>query len=303
MSSKISKNKTSFFAKILYKTLKVTKVKEYLLKKLILEKEKTPSAITATNTNKHLNVKEFNIDGFNVFTFQNQFSSNNHIYFLHGGAYIAEANSGHKKFIEKLALQYNFKITFIAYPLAPMFTATKTVDVVTKAYYKLIENHKDENIFLFGDSAGGGLALTLLQILRDKKCDVMPKKTVLLSPWLDISMTNSSITDLIQDEVLLSVDGLIKCGQLYAGDLNPKDPIVSPIYGDCKLLSDIKIIVSKHEVFYADCLLLKSKLDSAQGTTASISTKEMMVHDWIVLPIKESHETLNEIANYFLLKP
>ena len=64
---------------------------------------------------------------------------------------------------------YGLKVTFIDYPLAPEHTYEKTHEIVMKHTERLqLKNYGDE-FYLFGDSAGGGLALAVLQILRDEK--------------------------------------------------------------------------------------------------------------------------------------
>jgi acetyl esterase/lipase len=257
--------------------------------------------ISSNKFNGKLLVVESYIDGFKIVTVRKKESTNKHIILLHGGAYISEASKGHRQLIESLALS-GFIVSFIDYPLSPENNAAITISLVEKAFNKIAEEYPNDEFFLFGDSAGGGLALALLQILRDNNNQYIPLKTVLVSPWLDISMTNKDILDYISKDVLLSYEGLKECGKLYAQDIDLKDPRVSPIYGNFDKLSKIKIFTSNFELFYPDCLLLKNKLDLAHGTTAFLTVKEEMIHDWIVLPIKERKETIDEIIDFYSLK-
>ena len=127
----------------------------------------------------------------------------------------------------------------------------------------------------------------------------MPLKIAIVSLWLDISMSNPGIKDYVEKDILLNLKGLINCGKLYAGQLDLKDPVVSPIYGNLEGLPQIKIWVSDCELFYPDCILLNDKLNSAHGTTSDLVVKKKMIHDWIILPIREREETIAEIADYF----
>lgn len=281
------------------KTLKSSSFSEKTFDKMLNNPDRGTSQVSKDKFKSKLIVAETNVEGFKLITVSSEESSNKHIIFLHGGAYVAEAVKGHRLLIEDLVLMYGFKVTFIDYPLAPEHNAEQTIRIVEKAF-KLIENrYPDDDFLLLGDSAGGGLALSLLQILRDSNNENIPTKTVLLSPWLDVSMSNPDIFKFTEKDVLLSYQGLKDCGELYAQDMDLLDARVSPLYGNLEDLANIKIFVSDSELFYPDCLLLKEKLDSVKGSTASLTIKEEMIHDWVVLPIKERKETIVEIVEFF----
>ena len=45
-----------------------------------------------------------------------------------------------------------------------------------------------EEVYIFGDSAGGGLALALCIKIRDNPTVRMPQRLCLISPWLDLEV-------------------------------------------------------------------------------------------------------------------
>ncbi len=287
-----------FVSELLYKSLKAINFSEKVFTKMLTKPDRGTNQLAVNKINKKLSLVESYIDGFRIITVSGKTSSNKHIIFLHGGAYFAEPVKGHRQLVERLALS-GFVVSFINYPLAPENNAEITIGLVEKAFNEIATQYSGDEFFLFGDSAGGGIALSLLQILRDNNHPKIPTKTVLVSPWLDISMSNTDISDYINKDVLLSCCGLIQCGKIYAQDIDLKDPKVSPIYGKLDGLSQIKIFVSDYELFYPDCQLLKQKLDLATGSSATLTIKEKMIHDWIVLPIKERKETIDEIVEFF----
>ena len=257
--------------------------------------------ISPSKFSRKLKVEESSVQGHKILTISSRRSAGRHVIFLHGGAYIAEAIKGHRYIIEKLARSFAFKVSFIDYPLAPESHASKTLSVVKKACESIFHSNPQDSFFLLGDSAGGGLALALLQILEETRGTSGPLKAALVSPWLDISMSNPEIDKYRHADVLLDVEGLKACGMLYAGELDVRDPFVSPLYGKLEDLPEIKLWVSDCELFYPDCVLLNSKLKASRGSASSMAVKEEMVHDWIVMPIRERNETLSEIAEFFNL--
>ncbi|MCF8346819.1 MAG: alpha/beta hydrolase [Bacteroidales bacterium] len=289
------KTKPSAKSQLIYRTLNIANLNERIFEKLLNDPPRGKAAVSAKKLHASLQVKEQSIRGFNMLTITASPSARKHIFFLHGGAYVAEASSGHRKLIGILARDYGYRVTFIGYPLAPDHDILTSLEVLEEAYRLLVMQYKEDIFCLMGDSAGGGLALALLQRLRDNSVDTRPETTILFSPWLDASMTNPGIDTLIEKDVLLHKEGLITCGKLYAGGLEPDDPRLSPIYGNLNNLSDIKIFVSTHELFYPDCLLFVEKAAAVKNTHVDLTIKEQMVHDWVILPIAERDEVLKKV--------
>ncbi len=248
---------------------------------------------------KSLILEEEFIEGFQMLTVKSENSIKKNVFFLHGGGYTIRAVRGHRIIVEKLVKKYGLKVTFIDYPLAPENTAEKTYDIVEKAYKRIVERDKGDEFYLFGDSAGGGLALGFLQKLKGL-CMYFPQRTVLMSPWLDISLTNEEIKNFEEKDPLLPLGSLIKIGKKYAGKLDLKDPMLSPIYGDMDNLGHIFLIFGTNEIFYPDCMELAKKLEMAQGSEKTLFIGENLCHDWILAPLKETEETLEMIGEFYL---
>ena len=247
------------------------------------------------NFRKEFITEEEFIDGFQVITVKTEESLNRHVIFLHGGGYVLRAVRSHKNIVERMVKKYNLKVNFVDYPLEPEYTADKTHEVLMKAYKSVTEKNKGDKFYFFGDSAGGGLALAFLQEARDKHVTPFPKKTVLMSPWPDISMTNEEIKDFEEKDPLLPVQSLIKAGKQYAGNLDLKSPLVSPIYGNMDNLGDIMLLFGTNEVLYPDCMKLSDMFDIAIGTRMELYIGENLCHDWILAPLKETDEALDTI--------
>ena len=247
-----------------------------------------------------LNIEEQFIDGFQMLTIFKNNSKNKHIIFLHGGAYVMKAVKGHKTIIETMAKKYNLKVTFIDYPLAPENDIQKAHEILIKTYKKITLKYKDDDFFLFGDSSGGGLALSFLQQLKNINDVPFPKKTVLMSPWVDVSMSNSKIKDFEKKDPLLPLNGLIATGKQFAGSLDTQNPLISPIYGNMDNLKEIFLIFGTNEILYPDCLKLEKLLKNSNGTKIKTKIGKNLCHDWILAPLKETKETIDEICNFYL---
>jgi monoterpene epsilon-lactone hydrolase len=87
-------------------------------------------------------------------------------------------------------------------------------------------------IALFGDSAGGNLAIRAVLNLRDEG-EAMPAAVLLFSPWADLTNSGDTAITLAQADPTLSYAGLLGNSALaYAGGLDLRDPRVSPVFAD-----------------------------------------------------------------------
>jgi len=279
-------------------------LKIFCVKKIATRKYLNPKRSRKFNfpnsLKKGLQADQFLVNNRNVVTFTpKNLSVNKHIFFLHGGAYAVEADPGHWRMIEHLVKDTLFKLSFIDYPLTPEHSYKESHEMVFQAYSKLVEEHPNDDFYFLGDSAGGGFCLSFAQILRDAHFKKMPEKLALLSPWIDISMSNPEIKELEKKDLLLDPKQLLICSQSFAGTLDLKDPIVSPLYGDMENLNSIGIFVGTHEILLPDCRKLKRRIEKS-NTEVFYKEYEAMQHDWIIFPIKESRTLLNDVVDYIL---
>jgi hypothetical protein len=91
-------------------------------------------------------------------------------------------------------LSYDANETAITYRLAPEHAFPLPLHDVLHGYLRLLSpplNIPASNIVIAGDSAGGGLSLALCMYLRDEGYQ-MPSGLVLMSPWVDLTMSCGS---------------------------------------------------------------------------------------------------------------
>ena len=152
-----------------------------------------------------------------------------------------------------------------------------------------------DEVVLMGDSAGGGLCLSLaLKLLKHKiSC---PEKIVLISPWVDISMTNPEIKNYEKVDPLLSSYGLKEFGKLWANGLSSKNYLVSPIYGKLNDLKNIYIFVGNREILYPDIRKLFAELQ-VLGVNVELYVKNGMNHAYPLYPIPEAKQAFRIIQN------
>ncbi len=237
---------------------------------------------------KHGHISQYQIDNHKIYEIEpKEDKSKHHIFYLHGGAYAFSIVFVHWAMIKKLMRATGASVTVPLYPLAPEHDWSQSYPVVMRAYDRAVAKYGAENITVMGDSAGGGYSLGLAQMLRDQG-KPMPGKIILLSPWLDATVSDPLQRELEQRDVLLSIQGAQTAGQFWAGE--GKDPAafpVSPLFAAIDKLPPLAIFAGSHDLLYADALRLKEKADT-QGFPVALHVGEEMQHVWMLLPIREA---------------
>ena len=234
-----------------------------------------------------------------IVTIQDREPDGRHILFLHGGSYIVEASTMHRRLIQKLVKNHHMTVSFVDYPLAPEHTWRETRRMVLAAYAQIVKKFPKDEFFLFGDSAGGGLALAVLQELAKQNVMNSPKKTVLCSPWLDLSLQNPLIAEYEESDPVLSVEGLRYAAKMYSGGDDLRHPFLSPMFATVDNLGDILLYVGSQEIFYPDCLQFKKSIEAADGSSVTLKIGEGMMHDWVLFPFNESKSIPAQIDAFF----
>lgn len=249
---------------------------------------------------RKVRVKWWNIDGFRGLTVNGSYPGNRHVLILPGGAYTLEPEKCWKEIIERFVLADQLTVSLFEYPLSPEFTAVETHQALYKAYQWLISQYPADTFYLFGESSGGGLALSFLQQAAAIRTVPLPAKTAVISPWLDIALTNPRIKLARKSDPILPVEGLIKAGERYRGCLSEEDPLVSPIFGSWENLGRILVFSGSDEILTPDCELLAEKVKGAAGTSLIYRQAADMIHGWIMIPCREREATLDLVAGFFL---
>ena len=242
---------------------------------------------------KICNVSKSVIEGRNVFTLspKNQISSTQILY-LHGGAYVQNFVKQHWSFLAMLVKETNCTVTAPDYPLAPEYTHQDVFSMLVPLC-KQILSVEAENTILMGDSAGGGLALALAQKIKLEELP-SPGQLILLSPWLDITLTNPAITEIDRLDPFLSVKGLRRAGAAYAGRSDPNDFMTSPITGDLDEIGEISIFVGTRDILVADARKLYYRAKE-RGIFVNYREYPDMVHVWMFLSFPEARLAQQEI--------
>lgn len=264
--------------------------------RVAVKNRKGDSKTPPKSIHKLYDVTESDMDGFPLFILQGgEAPSSEVIFFLHGGAYVTGPSQLHWGKVDEMARRSGFDAALLDYPKTPEQVAETTIPVTLDAYCALADQYGAENITLMGDSAGGGLALALVMELQARG-DGLPRQLVLFSPWLDVSMSHPEAREYEADDILLNCDGLIACGQMYAGALDMQHPWVSPKFGELGGLPPLHLFVGGREVFWPDVRDFAAEAEAA-GLDVSLTYEPYMQHDYPLFPmLPEAQAAIDKVV-------
>lgn len=203
------------------------------------------------------------------------------ILYFHGGSYIAEMSNNHWNFIEQLVLDTKMTIIIPDYPLAPKYTYKDVFKMVKPLYKEILEEVESNDLILMGDSAGGGLSLALAEEMAEENYE-LPEKTILISPWLDVTLENTQIKEVQKLDKELNKDTLKLAGIAYAGgEENLQNFLVSPIQGDISKLKNIVIFTGSNDILMPDMYKLQEK-GKKENVEIKINEYQGAGHIWLI---------------------
>jgi epsilon-lactone hydrolase len=150
---------------------------------------------------------------------------------FHGGGYCVGSPRIARTWAAHLSALASCRVVLPEYRLAPEHPYPAALDDARDVMKALVSDVAPGSIVLSGDSAGGGLALSLALALRDED-QQLPAGCILVSPWLDLGRDRAAMPELVRRDVLLSPRWLKACATAYADPMSWSDPSVSPLVAE-----------------------------------------------------------------------
>ena len=234
---------------------------------------------------------QYKVDHMQVFEVAAEDDSKPIVLYIHGGAYYHNFTPQHWKAMAEWAETTGCGIVAPNYPLLYRYTAKDAHPLMIQLYQELLKRYSANRILVMGDSAGGGFTLALAQELKADSID-LPRHLVLISPWVDVAGGDDALQE---NDTFLNNEVLRHIGADWAGDIDVRDPMVSPFYGDMQGLPPTDLYTGTREVFYTDIVKTFDKMKSA-GMDVRLHIKEKMGHVYPLWPCPEGKEARKEIA-------
>ena len=283
---------TDLFLIVQHRSDKFTSVEE--AEAYIAEKAESNKDLVVIEKAKFgVSLREERLDALQAFIYNDQEHPGQTVFYFHGGAYINQPNNQQTAMAARTAKETGAEVVLMVYPKEPVYNCETAYDLCLSYYLNYLDTYDCGKVVFMGDSAGGGLALGLAEVLLQEEKQG-PEELILISPWVDLSMTNRELEDCLVHDPMLGIDGLRRMGEVWADGLPMTDARVSPLYGELSGLCPVTLTTGTWEVLYPDTVLLVQKLEEA-GVDCHLIIGERMIHCYPICPIPEAKAAQSEI--------
>jgi acetyl esterase/lipase len=252
---------------------------------------------------ENVKIEEITIDGVPAeWQIVPETSEERVILYFHGGGMVLMSPRTHRALTIEIAKHAKMRVLSVDYRLSPEHTHPAPLEDCVKAYKSLIQQGiKAENIVIAGDSAGGNLTLTTLLKLRDEGIQ-LPAGAVALSPVTDFSNDSKTFYENAKTDPILADIGVFWWTTAFLAGADPRDPLISPLFGDLKGLPSILIQVSTSEMLYDHSTRFIEKAKNA-GVDAILQEWKDTIHvfqGFGLYDLPEAKEAIKKIGDFML---
>lgn len=174
------------------------------------------------------------------------------ILYVHGGGWVVDSGVSQYLFVDYLIKKTGCEVWFPEYPVIPEHTGIEALEMVTGLYKMMLQECSGGEIALGGDSAGGGLAMSLAEHLREIGLP-QPNNIFLISPGFFESTKARNEEERVYQKITSDRDAIVSlnafptCLEYWKGDLDEDDYRINPARGDLHDLAPMLVFCGGYE--------------------------------------------------------
>ncbi len=186
--------------------------------------------------------------------------------FLHGGGFEFGSVASDGELAARLGRASGMRVLFPEYRLAPEHPFPAAVDDVRAVWHWLRTDQglSASSVAVAGDSACGGLAVSLLVATRDA-AEAGPAAAVLMSPTVDLTSSGASMTERADQDPISTPALLAELAAAYLGGADPRTPLASPLFAPLAGLPPLLVLVGTADVLLSDSERLAAAATASRG--------------------------------------
>jgi monoterpene epsilon-lactone hydrolase len=218
------------------------------------------------------------------------------MFYLHGGGFVV-GSPRLFRFVARQFARAGFNVFTPAYRLAPEHVFPAALDDVFRAYEAFVAATPGP-IVIAGDSAGGGLAVSLMLRARDAGLR-LPVAAALFSPWTDMAVAGASARENEAQDAFFTRRAIFIGARAYLGGAKAKDPLASPVYAGLAGLPPMVVHAGRDEALRDDSARLVEKARAA-GVEFEFEMWPEVPHAWQMMAFLPEARASREKAIAFL---
>jgi monoterpene epsilon-lactone hydrolase len=222
------------------------------------------------------------------------------IFYAHGGGFVSGSIYTHRKMVGHLAKAVGCRALTFDYPYAYQQKYPAQLDVTVACYRWLLRDQgvSAEHVAAAGDSCGAILIFGMLQQVR-REALPLPVAVMVLSGWLDMTLTGASYETNRQKDVFFTREGAEWLVANFLGNGDRRDPLVNALYADLKGFPPIFLQAGADEALLDDTRMLAQRATAA-GVDARIEIFPEMLHTFQMMAgaAPEADDAIDRFAQW-----
>lgn len=218
---------------------------------------------------------------------------------LHGGGYMIGSAKGYRGYAADVSRATGARVFVPEYRLAPEHPFPAAIEDALNVLDAAMAEVGPQSCFAIGDSAGGGLVISSLWE-RHQAAASLPASVVLVSPLVDLTVTNPSYENRAHVDPIVSRAGIQRAARLYLDGRGPEEaPAAFPMLSDLSWFPPCLLLVGGAEVLLDDSRNLAAKLER-DGVDIDYHEYDDMVHVWTLFAsfLPEAREAIDRIGAF-----
>lgn len=219
--------------------------------------------------------------------------------YFHGGGYVFGSPRTHRAMLARLAGLTKMRACLPTYRLAPEHSFPAALDDARTAYHGLLASGVPaDQIIMGGDSAGGGLVLSLLADIIARNAP-KPAGVFAFSPLTDMTFSGESIRMNAKSDVVLPASRCTEMADLFLQGADATNPFASPLFADFSGAPNVCLYAGDTEILLDDTRRLAARMRE-QGVGVRENITEDLPHVWPIFQrlLPEADATLIELADW-----
>ena len=202
--------------------------------------------------------------------------------YFHGGNYCSGSIISHRRLVTEAGRAARMRTLAIDYRRAPEHPFPAAHEDAMAAWRFLRRQDVAANhVAVGGDSAGGNLALALIQHLRATG-EPLPGCVWLISPWTDLTMSGATLASKDAIDPLIHKAYLEELAAAYVPPaIDRKNPLISPLFADLSSFPPVLIQVGSAETLLDDAVRIAAAAGAAD-VPVTLEIWPQMIHAWPV---------------------
>lgn len=214
------------------------------------------------------------------------------LFYCHGGGFVQDLNGIHWRMLNHIIQQTGAAVFVPQFHILPQGNQGQAIVFLKEVYQWLPgKGVNQDRLVMMGDSAGANLLLSFFQnqqeLLSGQIFD-----TLLISPWLDLTLVRPSLNELLQRDKVLNKAELRAWGQAWVGGNSPLN-----IKEALRPIGRLLIVYGEFEIFAEDIRYFSRKA-SLTGSQVCHLVGAGMQHNYPFFPYSDQNRVLSKMATF-----